>query len=228
KELEQFLSNPDKFIVARQKQIVTALCARQELREMARQIKIGITRGDVQSILRAESVLNRRTEEMVDKLSGNFDQLSRDEVKRHVSRTAEMLGGQTEAPAFRKAVLKRLTGEQLARQFGGAALAKVQKIYEQVLNGKSAADAVKQTVKNQVAVDIAMAIKQQRSKVEGFVAATAEEIGQAFQQLSIQPAYATHSKGDDGVEAINEALHLLEAAELAERVREAEKKLVES
>jgi len=39
----------------------------------------------------------------------------------------------------------------------------------------------------------------------------------AFNQLSLQPAYATHSSADSGIESINEALQLLEAAELAEQ-----------
>jgi hypothetical protein len=62
--------------------------------------------------------------------------------------------------------------------------------------------------------------------VEGFVAATADEIGNAFKQMALQPSYATHSaKGETGVEAINEALQLLEAGELAEQIKKLEQEL---
>lgn len=227
-EIEQFLNAPDKMIVARQKQIVTALCSRAELRDAATQVKVDVSKGELDRMLRAGSTWNRRTEELVDKLSPRFQRITRDELKKHVTLVGEELGGQPEAPAFRKALIKKLTNDQLSRQFGGAAMAKVKNIYDQVMQGKSSSDAVKQIVKNHVAVDIALAIKNQRNKVEGFMSATAEEIGMAFQQLAIQPAYATHSTGDAGVDSINEALQLLEAAELAETMREIEEEMVQS
>jgi hypothetical protein len=51
------------------------------------------------------------------------------------------------------------------------------------------------------------------------MAATADEIGMAFQQMALQPAYATHSAGDSGVDSINEALALLEATDMAETIK---------
>jgi len=86
------------------------------------------------------------------------------------------------------------------------------------MSGVNAVDAVKALVKNAVAVDLALAIKNKRQATAGFMAATAEEIGMAFQQLALQPAYATHSSGDSGVDSINEALALLQATDMADAI----------
>ena len=227
-DLEKFLNQPASMILARQKQMVTALCAKGELREIARQIKVDLSRTVVTRMLRAESTWNRRTEEIVDKLSPKFKSLTREELKKHVTMTGEELGGQPEAPAFRKALLKRVSADELSVRLGGTAANKVRSLYEQIINGKSASEAVKSIIKNSVAVDLASAIKARRGKVEGFFAATAEEIGAAFQQLALQPAYATHSRKDEGIESINEALVLLEAGDVAESVRAMENELIES
>jgi len=227
-ELEKFLNQPSSMIAARQKQMVIALCAKAEMRDLAREIKVDLSRGVVNRMLRAESTWNRRTEELVDKLSPKFKSLTREELKKHVTMTGEELGGQPEAPAFRKALLKRVSADELASRLGGTAASKVRSLYEQIITGKSASDAVKHIVKNNVAVDIAQSIKNQRGKVEGFFAATAEEIGHAFQQLALQPAYATHSSKDAGMDAINEALVLLEAGDIAESVKDIENSLIES
>ncbi|MDZ4834830.1 MAG: hypothetical protein SGJ27_13715 [Candidatus Melainabacteria bacterium] len=226
-ELHQFLKEPSSFITARQKQLVTALCTSSEVRDMAREVHVELSRGAVNRMLRAEANWNRRTEEMVDKLSPKFKSLTRDELKKHVTITGEELGGQFEAPAFRKALLKRVSSDELSRRLGGNAATKMKNLYDQIIAGKSPSDAVKQVVKNQVAVDIAQSIKSQRGRVENFVAVTAEEIGRAFQQLALQPSYATHSKQDEGIDAINEALLLLEAGDVAESVKAIEKELIE-
>lgn len=227
-DLEKFLNQPNSMILARQKQMVTALCAKSELRDIAREIKVDLSRGVVNRMLRAESTWNRRTEEVVDKLAPKFKSLTREELKKHVTMTGEELGGQPEAPAFRKALLKRVSADELSVRLGGTAASKVRSLYEQIISGKSASEAVKSIIKNNVAVDLASAIKAKRGKVEGFFAATAEEIGAAFQQLALQPAYATHSSKDEGIDSINEALVLLEAGDVAESVRAMENELIES
>jgi hypothetical protein len=63
--------------------------------------------------------------------------------------------------------------------------------------------------------------------VEGLVAASAEEIGAAFKQLALQPAYATHSADQEGsgVDAVNEALLLLEAGDLAQMVKDLDQEM---
>ncbi|MBX9671262.1 MAG: hypothetical protein K2X93_26980 [Candidatus Obscuribacterales bacterium] len=227
-EISKFLNAPESMILARQKQIVTALCAKAEVRDIARDIKPDLSRGTVNRMLRAQSTWNRRTEELVDKISPKMPSLTREQLKRHISLTGEELGGQPEAPAFRKALLKRLSADELSHRLGGAAATKVKSLYDQITAGQSAKDAVKSILKNNVAVDIAHAIKTQRGRIEGFLAATSEEIGQALQQLAVQPAYATHSSNKDaGTETINEALILLEVGEVAENISVIEKELVE-
>lgn len=226
-ELQQFLRDPSSFITARQKQLVTALCMLSEMRDLARDVKVDLSRGVVNRMLRAEANWNRRTEEMVDKLSPKFKSLTRDELKKHVTITGEELGGQPEAPAFRKALLKRVSSDEISRRLGGSAASKVKSIYDQIVAGKTSTDAVKQVVKNNAAVDIAQAIKTSRGRVESFIAASVEEIGQAFQSLALQPSYATHSSKDEGLDAINEALLLLEAGDIAESVQAVEKELIE-
>ncbi|HEY9784952.1 MAG TPA: hypothetical protein V6D17_06075, partial [Candidatus Obscuribacterales bacterium] len=103
--------------------------------------------------------------------------------------------------------------------FSGQALSKVRQVMDQVLKGQTAQEAVGSFVKNKVAVAIAQAIREQRRNVESFTQVTADEIGSAFKQLALQPAYATHSfNPESGIESINEALELLEAGALAEQI----------
>jgi hypothetical protein len=72
-------------------------------------------------------------------------------------------------------------------------------------------------LKNAVAVDLAAIIQKKRADMEHFTQLTAQEIGFAFQQLQLQPAYATHSQDETtGVDAINDALELYEAASVVE------------
>lgn len=222
-ELQEFVNKREKLIVARQKQIVTALCARADVRAEMHDVVIEPSHGLLTRVLQSESQWNRRTEEMVDKLSPKFKSLTRDELKKHVTACGEEFGGQPEAPKFRKAVIKKATIDQLTRQFGGA---RVKEIAENMLAGKTPAEAVKQMISNNVAVDIAVAIRKKRDKVQGFAAATAEEIGMAMQGLALQPAYATHSSKDAGLDSINEALELLEATEIVEAAMALEEELI--
>ena len=115
--------------------------------------------------------------------------------------------------------------EQLGRSLGQEKLARMKSIIDQVLDGKTVADAVKEKVKNSFAVDVAITIKKNReaagSLMESFVTASAEEIGKAFQQLAVQPAYATHSSStDNGVDSINEALEILESCKALEELQD--------
>jgi hypothetical protein len=77
-----------------------------------------------------------------------------------------------------------------------------------------------------VALELASTIKQGRRNVMCFLEATADEFANAFQQLRLQPVYATHSSDPrQGIEAVNEALKLLEAGELALTFKELEDEL---
>jgi len=214
-ELAGFIDNRDNIIAARQRQIIIAIINEPAVRARFEEVQERARK--TERVISDASVWNGRVENVVETVSPRFSGLSPKEVRSVVRKTGEIFGGQPESPQFRKHMLNKLTVEQLSKKFAGLPLAKVAEIVDHVFSGQSAVDSVKSIVSNKVAVDIAAKIKTQRSRAEGFVAATADEIGMAFNQLALQPAYATHSSADSGVESINEALQLLEAAELAEQ-----------
>jgi hypothetical protein len=84
-------------------------------------------------------------------------------------------------------------------------------------------EAIRDYVKNQAAVDVARVIAEKRDALHRFASASADEIGFAYQQLALQPAYATHSASEStGLEAINEALNLFETGSFVEEFMEIE------
>jgi hypothetical protein len=97
----------------------------------------------------------------------------------------ERFGGEIKGPAFRRELLQQLAASELARSSTSVPVNVAQSVLAKVLAGVSAADAVKQLVKNAVAVDLALSIKNRRQATIGFMAATADEIGMAFQQLGL-------------------------------------------
>lgn len=214
-ELRAFINNRDNIIVARQKQILISILNDANVRAKFEEAQATERKAD--RIVSDAAIWENRVETVADSVSAKFAALSPKEVRSVVRKTGEIFGGQPESPQFRKHMLTKLTVEQLSKKFAGVSLSKVAEVVDRVFSGQSALDSVKGIVNNKVAVDIAAKIKTQRNRAEGFVAATAEEIGMAFNQLALQPAYATHSSADSGVESINEALQLLEAAELAEQ-----------
>jgi hypothetical protein len=228
-DLTTFFMNADKMIVARQKQIVSAIATNSSTRELLAQVEPQLLKRyrDARTSLSSSATWNSRVDSFAGKVAPTFPSLTMDEIKNCVRKTGEFYGGQPDAPAFRKEALSKLSREQLARKFAGVPVAKVMGVLELVFNGRSPADSVKEQMQsNKAAVDIAAVIKRGRKQMEGFVAATADEIGNAFQQMALQPSYATHSAtGDTGVEAINEALQLLEAGEMAEQIRKLEQDL---
>lgn len=214
-ELHAFIHNRDNIIAARQKQIIISILNDLTVRAMFEDAQATARKTD--RVISDAAIWENRVETVVDSVSSKFTALSPKEVRSVVRKTGEIFGGQPESPQFRKHMLSKLTVEQLSKKFAGVSLSKVAEVVDHVFSGQSALDSVKGIVNNKVAVEIAAKIKTQRNRAEGFVAATAEEIGMAFNQLSLQPAYATHSSADSGIESINEALQLLEAAELAEQ-----------
>ena len=147
--------------------------------------------------------------------------MSRDRIKDEIRKAGEEFGGQPETPEFRRELIKRLTKMEVEERLKSAAPAKVKQIIDAVVSGQTAKDAVNAIISNKVAVALAVSIKEQRSAIADFCQASAEEIGMAFGKLALQPAYATHSLDpEQGVEAINEALLLLEAGQIAERAED--------
>ncbi|MBA3856488.1 MAG: hypothetical protein C0507_06205 [Cyanobacteria bacterium PR.3.49] len=216
-ELARFLTNRQEMIVARQKQIVTAIASKDAVRDSFIKVAENTAWGKLSQILQTSGVWEVRTLRFTEKLVEKFPSLSRDRIKEEIRKGGEEHGGQPDAPEFRRELIKRLTKLEVEERLKSVAPAKLKQIMDAVASGKTAKDAVNAMISNKVAVAIAVAIKEQRTAVQEFCQASAEEIGQAFSKLALQPAYATHSFDPEaGMDAINEALVLLEAGRIAE------------
>lgn len=216
-ELARFLTNRQEMIVARQKQIVIAIASKDAVRDSFIKVAETTPWGKLSQILQTSGVWEVRTLRFTEKLVEKFPSLSRDRIKEEIRKGGEEHGGQPDAPEFRRELIKRLTKLEVEERLRSAAPAKIKQIMDAVASGKTAQDAVNAVISNKVAVAIAVSIKEQRSFVKDFCQASAEEIGLAFGKLALQPAYATHSFDPEaGMEAINEALLLLEAGQIAE------------
>lgn len=218
-ELNKFVSNRCQISLPRQRQIVESLLSDENLRHKLEQLAELWSDGTLSRILSAESVWNNRVETMTDKIAAKFKRLSREQIKRQLLRTGEQFGGQPESPQFKKALFSTLARDEVLSRFQGVDLAKVGQAVDRVLSGRPVVDAVKDLVKNKHTVDLAIAIKNKRQNLQDFMSATADEIGMAFGQLALKPAYATHSaENESGVESVNEALAMLQAGELVEEL----------
>ncbi len=219
-DVNELLNDKSRLIVARQKQIFAYLCSHWSEETMAAVEAVGykLPASRVTKVLLAAGRWNAVVEKASEKLAARFTKLSQDEIRSQVVSVGERFGGEIKGPAFRSELLQQLAASELARSTT-VPVNVAQSVVAKVLAGVSAADAVKQLVKNAVAVDLALSIKNKRQATIGFMAATADEIGMAFQQLALQPAYATHSAGDSGVDSINEALALLAATDMAETIK---------
>ena len=173
-----------------------------------------------QTILRQSSIWETRISRVTSKIQERFSSLSAEQIESTVREIAEQLGGQTDAPQFKERLSKQLTKQHLLRKASSAVRDAMSPIVDSLMAGKNAADSVKGFVKDKFALEVARVIQQKRNAIGQFAAASAAEIGFAFQQLAPQPAYATHSQSEDGVAAINEALELCEAAAIAQSLLE--------
>jgi len=220
-ELARFLTNRQQMILARQKQVVTAIASKEAVRESLIKVAEATALTKLSNILQSSGVWEVRTLRFTQKLAEKFPALSRDRVRDEIKKAGEEFGGQPETPEFRRELIKRLTKLEIEERLKSTAPAKVKQIIDAVVSGQSAKDAVNAIVSNKVAVAIAVSIKEQRNALAGFCQASAEEIGLAFGQLALQPAYATHSfDSEGGIDAINEALALLEAGQIAEQAED--------
>jgi hypothetical protein len=219
-DLATFVANPSEIAVKRQREIVQGTLSHPEVWPQLNKVVSVWSKGAVRRLLDDASEWNRRVERMVDKLAPRFKRTNRDDIKKVVARIGETLGAQPESGDFRKALLSTLTREELSHSLGGQALRKASDVAEAVLSGRAVTDALKDVAKNPVAVELALQIKKQRNRVADFMDATAQELSGAFQQMALQPVYATHSQDPQaGVESVNEALKMLDAGELAESLK---------
>ncbi|MBA4075454.1 MAG: hypothetical protein C0508_10450 [Cyanobacteria bacterium PR.023] len=227
-DVNELINEKGRLIVARQKQIFSYLCSHWSEETMAAVEAIGykLPAARVTKVLLAAGRWNAVVEKASDKLAVRFTKLSKDEIRHQVMAVGERFGGEIKGPAFRSELLQQLAASELARS-STVPVNVAQSVLAKVMAGVSAADAVKELVKNAVAVDLALSIKNKRQAAVGFMAATADEIGMAFQQLALQPAYATHSAADSGVDSINEALALLSATDMADTIKACDREMAE-
>jgi hypothetical protein len=221
-------------------------------------------------VLRDSAVWEVRALEVLEKIQKKFPEIPATYIEESIRFAGAEYGGQPQAPAFKKNLLKLIASQQLAAKFSAnlssanlssanlsstnlsstklpstnssstnlssanssstnfspvnfspEARALMESFIDKVVAGRGRVEAIREYVKNQAAVDVARVIAEKRDALQRFATASAEEIGFAYQQLALQPAYATHSASDStGLQAINEALNLFEAASFAEEFME--------
>ncbi|HEY9683640.1 MAG TPA: hypothetical protein V6C86_18820 [Oculatellaceae cyanobacterium] len=215
----QFSRDRKSMSIEKQRQVVAAAVSSAAVRK-----NIGLLDANqgskvdpAQRVLRDSAVWEVRILGVVEKVHAKFPHLSVDQIVEAVRQVGAQQGGQPEAPEFKESLLKVLARQQLAAKFSPDVKAIMNTFVDKLLAGKNKAEAISDYVKNKAAVDVARIIGEKREAARQFAAASAEEIGFAFKQLALQPAYATHSASENtGVAAINEALQLFEAADLVE------------
>lgn len=225
-ELATFVANRGELPIVKQRALVEGALGNPESWPQVERAVADWSKGQVRRILSDSGVWNFRMEATLDILEDRFKKVNRAEIKKIVAKMGESFGGQPESPEFRRTLLSTLAQEELSRSLAGSTLAKAKDVADAVLSGRAVTDAVKDLVRNPVAVQIATQIKRSRQNVADFMDASAQELAGAFQQLALQPAYATHSADpQSGLDSINEALKIVEAAELARLIREADEEL---
>lgn len=224
-ELRDFVADRASLPVSQQRFIVSGLLLHRQVWPELKPILAAWSKRTIRNTLTQASVWNSRLESIATQVTRRFPKLSAAEIRQIIAQVGAAYGGQPQSPQFKQEMLKRLTRAELAKNLSGDVLRRASHLVEQVLSGSiSSAEAIRQQISNSVAVDLAMKINKQRNRLVSFIDATAEEIAFAFQELALQPVYATHSK-EKGIEELNTALHLLEAGDLANRVKELEAEL---
>ncbi len=217
-----FLRNRQAMPLERQRQVIDAAITSQSVRENLTAIS-GVVPDQLPRVLRQSGVWEARIDLIVARLTEKFKAVKPAEIEAVVRSVGEKFGGQPEASHFKQELIKSLAKQELKLKFTPELRAAADAIIDRVAAGKRSVDAVKDFVKNQVAVEIAAMIKEARKDVHNFAQASAEEFGFAFQKLALQPAYATHSQSEtSGVDDVNEALILMEAGQLMEELNEIE------
>jgi hypothetical protein len=190
----------------------------------------GANGGDLaRKVLRDSAVWEIRALHVLEKIQQKFPEIPANKIEESVRMAGVLNGGQPQAPAFKKSLMKLIARQQMAAKFSSAAnfspeaKALLESFIDKVAAGKGKVEAIREYVKNQAAVDVARVIGEKRDALQRFANASADELGFAYQQLALQPAYATHSTSDStGLESINEALNLFETGSLVEEFMDIE------
>lgn len=222
-ELDRFVASRAQVTLPRQRQIAErALSDEIVLARLEKAVALW-SDGALSRMLSASSVWSARVEQLADSIAPRYGRITRDEIKKQIMRVGEQFGGQPECPAFRKALFFELAKVDVLKRFQTIESSRIALVMDRVMSGVPVVEAVRELVKNRHVFDLAITIKKHRQRLGDFMMASAEEIGWAFNQLALQPAYATHSKDDEaGVESINETLAMLQAGELLEQIMRAE------
>jgi hypothetical protein len=216
-----FLKDPFGFSLETQRRIISSLLVPKVRDNLT--LVASAHEDSLAPLLKDAAIWDARVERLCTKLSEKFISLNRERVKKVVLHLAEKMGGQVDLPEFQKALLGELTVQIVSSKLSAQAHQQIKGMIDRIYAGSSAISAVKHYVKNQLTVDLAQAIDQQRTGIIDFALASSEEFSIAFRALALQPAYATHSQQESiDLETVNEALILLETAKLAEELKNLE------
>jgi len=218
----QFSRDRKNMPVEKQRAVVAAAVSSESVRKNIGHLS-SFSVDQAPRVLRDSAVWEVRTLGVIEKIQSKFPDISAEKIEEAIRRVGEQHGGQPESELFKESLLKNLARQQLLAKVSPDVKAVINSFIDKLVAGKNKAEAIREFVKNQAAVDVARIIGEKRDALKHFAAASTDEIGFAFKQLALQPAYATHSASENtGVEAINEALQLYEAAGLIEGLMEIE------
>ncbi|MBY0357365.1 MAG: hypothetical protein K2W82_05125 [Candidatus Obscuribacterales bacterium] len=228
KEITDFIAAPADLSLADKRTLVEAVLTHPQSWPLLKDILATYSKAAFKKTLVHAAKWNQTLEKLVQLVEPKFANLSKDDIRNIIAGTGEVLGSQAQSPKFRQEFLRRLTEVQLAKKLKGEQLVNATKAAEQIIAGSSASVTLQSTVKSKTVFDIAMLVKKQRQKFQHFVSASAEELSAAFSKAALQPVYATHSQeSNEGLEAINEALVLIDACEIATEIKELEADLAQ-
>lgn len=179
-----------------------------------------------------------RVERTVERVIEHFPDLDQEPIRQAVLVLGERFGGETTAPKFKNELCNQIADIKLAsyKAADAARQSRAKDVFARVMAGAESVATIRDllSARSQAAfaIDMATKIKKGREKLSQnvieFVSAGVDEIGKAFQEMSLAPAYATHSSSgstDETVETIDEALQLMAVGDLAHNLRQLSKEL---
>ncbi|MDR3615799.1 MAG: hypothetical protein P4L53_19730 [Candidatus Obscuribacterales bacterium] len=174
---------------------------------------------NLQNILGQSVVWEARLSNFAVRLQAKYPDWQLSQLVDLLRSTGNKFGGQFESSAFKLNVARTLLAKKTSTGLSARVQSLSDSMLEQLFAGKKVVESVRQYVKNQIAVDIAAQIQTTRKGLLDLSQATTDEITAAVRQLSLQPAYATHSQGETSpVDDINEALQLFAIGKIGDEL----------
>jgi hypothetical protein len=213
-----FLREPSSIPLSKQIKIINNCLADSSVRENMTAL-CEFQADNLQNILSQSALWEARLSTLASRLQSQYPDWELAQLIELLRSTANKFGGQPEASAFKLTIARSL----LVQKNSAVLSTKVQNLADSVLEhlfaGKKVVENVREYVKNQIAVDIAAQIQTTRKGLLNFSQATTDEIAAAVRQLSLQPAYATHSQSEtSAVDDINEALQLFAIVKIGDEL----------